>query len=81
LEDCQQKWNFSEPRQHRSSEEVAMTKNKEEVESCIGFTNYDRDHINKFSELAEPLHRLTGTKNEFEWSEHQERLSSLEKKH
>jgi hypothetical protein len=48
------------------------SKNKKEVESFIGFTNYHRDHINKFSELAEPLHRLTGKNNEFEWSENQE---------
>ena len=48
-------------------------KNKKEVESVIGFTNYHRDHINKFSDLAEPLHQLTGPKNEFEWSEGQER--------
>jgi hypothetical protein len=47
-------------------------KNKKEVESFIGFTNYQLDHIKKFSELAEPLHRLTGTKNEFKWSEDQE---------
>ena len=46
---------------------------KKEVASFIGFTNYRRYHINKFPELAEPLHRLTGTNNEFEWSEHQER--------
>jgi hypothetical protein len=38
-------------------------KNKKEVESFIGFTNYHRDHINKFSDLAEPLHRLTGPKS------------------
>jgi hypothetical protein len=47
-------------------------KNKKEVESFIGFTNYHRDHIKRFSELAEPLHRLTGTMNEFEWKEDQE---------
>ena len=46
-------------------------KTRKEVESFIGFTNYLRDHIQRFSELAEPLHRLTGTKNEFEWSEDQ----------
>jgi hypothetical protein len=40
---------------------------KKEVESFIGFTNYHRDHIKKFSQLAEPLHRLTNTNNEFEW--------------
>ena len=46
--------------------------NKKKVESFIGFTNYHRDQIKRFSELAEPLHRWTGTKNEFEWSEDQE---------
>jgi hypothetical protein len=45
--------------------------NKKEVESFIGFTNYHRNHIKRFSELAEPLHRLTGTKNEFEWRKDQ----------
>jgi hypothetical protein len=47
-------------------------KNKKEVESFIGFTNYHRDHNKRFSDLAEPLHRLTGPKNEFKWSEDQE---------
>ena len=45
---------------------------KKEVESFIGFNNSHLCHIKKFSELAEPLHRLTGKKNEFEWSENQE---------
>ena len=48
-------------------------KHKKEFESFIGFTNYHCDHIKKFSELAEPLHWLTCTKNTFEWSKDQER--------
>jgi len=45
---------------------------KKEIESFIGFNSSHLYHIKKFSELAEPLHRLTGKKNEFEWSENQE---------
>jgi hypothetical protein len=37
-------------------------KSKKEVESFIGFTNYHRDHIKNFAEIAEPLHNLTGPK-------------------
>jgi hypothetical protein len=33
-------------------------KNKKEVESFIGFTNYHRDHIKRFSELASFSFRL-----------------------
>ena len=47
-------------------------KKKKEVESFIGCNNSHLYHIKKFSELAERFHRLTGTKNEFEWSEDQE---------
>jgi hypothetical protein len=68
----QQKWNFVNPDSIDAVKKWPRPKNKKEVESFIGFTNYHRDHVKRFSELAEPLHRLTGTTNEFEWSEDKE---------
>lgn len=40
-------------------------RSKREVESFIGFTNYHRDHIKNFAEIAEPLHQLTGASKIF----------------
>jgi len=48
-------------------------KSKREVESFIGFTNYHRDHIKNFAEIAEPLHQLTGPKTDFVWHEEHQR--------
>ena len=56
----------------------APPKSKKEVESFIGFTNYHRDHIKNFAEIAEPLHRLTGPKTDFVWhKEHQRSFDQL----
>jgi len=49
-----------------------VPKNKKELESFIGFTNYHRDHIKNFSEITVPLHQLTGKKTDFVWTDEQQ---------
>ncbi|VDI11719.1 Hypothetical predicted protein [Mytilus galloprovincialis] len=47
-------------------------KKKKELESFLGFTNYHREHIKNYAEIAVSLHKLTGGKSEFVWTEEQE---------
>ena len=48
-----------------------------EVESFLGFANYNREHIPRLAELAEPLYGLTG-KNKFVWEEmHREAFEAI----
>lgn len=55
-----------------------IRKNKKNVESFLGFTNYHRKHIKNFSKIAIPLQDLTGQKIYFHWNnEHQESCESL----
>ena len=56
-----------------NTESIDAVKRRPRPNNIIDFTNYHRDHINKLSELAEPLHQLAGTKNAFECSEDQQR--------
>jgi hypothetical protein len=54
---------------HVKQKHISQDIKKKEVESFIGFNNSHLYHIKTFSELAEPLHRLTGTRDKFEWSQ------------
>lgn len=55
-----------------------IPKGKKDVESFLGFSNYHRDHIKNFAEIAEPLHQLTGQKTDFAWHEkHQQAFEQL----
>ena len=48
-----------------------------EVESFLGFANYNREHVPKLAELAEPLYGLTG-KNKFKWEDkHTEAFNAI----
>ena len=33
--------------------------NVKEIESCLGFANYHRSHVEYFAEIVDPLHQLT----------------------
>ena len=57
---------------HVKQKHISQDIKKKEVASFIGFNNSHLYPIKTFSELAEPLHRLTGTRNKFEWGEDQE---------
>ena len=47
--------------------------NVEQLESFIGFINYNRDHVKRFAEIIEPLHK----KSEYKWTDqHQDAFKS-----
>lgn len=47
--------------------------NVEQLESFIGFINYNRDHVKRFAEIIEPLHE----KSEYKWTDqHQDAFKS-----
>lgn len=55
-----------------------IPKTKKQLESFLGFTNYHREHIRNYSNIAAPLHRLTREKTEFDWNDTcQEAFSNL----
>ena len=48
-----------------------------EDESFLGFANYNREHVHKLAESAEPLYGLTG-KDKFVWEDkHTEAFNSI----
>ena len=47
--------------------------NVEQLESVIGFINYNRDNVKRFAEIIEPLHK----KSEYKWTDqHQDAFKS-----
>lgn len=59
--------------------EWPVPKNKKELQSFLGFVNYYRRFIRDFSELAHPLHRLTGSED-WQWeTEQQEAFEALKR--
>jgi len=50
-----------------------VPKTKKDPESCLGFTNYHREHVKQYAAVAAPLPELTGGQKEFFWEQrHQE---------
>ena len=47
-------------------------KNKTELESFLGLINLYREHLDRFSDTAACLYRLTGAKVKFDWGEEEE---------
>ena len=49
-----------------------IPKTKKDVRSFIGFASYYRKFIEKFSEIAQPLHKIMNEKAEYIWEEKQQ---------
>ena len=45
---------------------------KKGVQSFLGLVNYYRSHIPRMADLAEPLHRISGSRSVFKWTDVQE---------
>ena len=51
---------------------------RKQLQSFLGFTNYHRDHIAGYSEIAAPLCALAGSRDTFDWTDlHTERFQQL----
>ena len=47
--------------------------NVDQLESFIGFINYNRDHVKRFAEIIEPLNK----KSDYKWTDqHQDAFKS-----
>ena len=66
-----------DPSAQEAIEKWPVPKSTKDVESFLGFVNYNREHIPHLADLAAPLYGLTG-KNKFSWlPEHQKAFESL----
>lgn len=61
-----------DPEKLRAVREWESPRNVREVRSFLGFANFYRDFIAKFSEVAAPLNRLTGKNTPFQWGEEEQ---------
>jgi len=56
-------------------------KTVKEVERFLGFANYHREHMAKYSDVAEPLYKLTGPRAIFDWKpEHAQSFVTIKEK-
>ena len=53
-----------------------IPKTKKQLESFLGFTYYHREHIRNYSNIAAPLHRLTGEQTDFDWNDTRQKAFS-----
>ncbi|XP_033127436.1 uncharacterized mitochondrial protein AtMg00860-like [Anneissia japonica] len=58
-------------------QEWPTPKNVKELQQFLGLTNYHREFISNFADIAAPLYRLTCKDSDFDWGEQQQRAFQL----
>jgi len=61
-----------DPAKIRAVQDWPRPRNLTETRAFVGLASYYRNHIEKFAEIARPLHELTKKYQQFQWTDRQE---------